>query len=92
MRLQRKLAELGLPDYSIVTIFSVAIGIATGLAAVLFHDTVHLIRHFLFDDIGNHFFGKWSWLIILFPAAGMLLQSLMIQFARKLPGVAVCWK
>ena len=86
VRLQRKLAELGLPDYSIVTIFSVAIGIATGLAAVLFHDTVHLIRHFLFDDIGNHFFGKWSWLIIVFPAAGMLLQSLMIQFAPEVAG------
>jgi CIC family chloride channel protein len=83
-KLQRQLEDFGIPEYVLLTGFSIIVGITAGLTAVLFHDAIEWVHHLFFYDVGKIFSNNLKWGIILLPALGMFLQSLMIQVAPTL--------
>ncbi len=85
MRFHRIVSRVGLPDYTLFTIFSIIIGAAAGLAAVVFHKTIDFFTDIFFGrGLGYlSFIGPAA--IVLIPTLGMLLQSSMIMLA---PNVA----
>ncbi len=79
-KVNRLVAESGLQEYTIFSIYSILTGLLVGTAAVLFHESINIIFDNLFDNFaGNNPFGFW--VVVFLPAIGMLLQSLMIKIA-----------
>lgn len=73
------------PEYTSFTLFSILIGIAVGLAAVFFHNSIEFFNKIFFEKTkdGLYFLGAAS--VIFLPAIGMLIQSFMI---RSSPNIA----
>ncbi|MFQ5750430.1 MAG: chloride channel protein [bacterium] len=81
LRLGRVLAGFGVPEYTILTIFSIFLGIVAGFAGVGLHELIAIFSSFFFgDQTSEHALGL---LIIFLPVAGMLIQSLMTTLAPK---------
>ncbi len=70
-----------LADYGVFSIFSVIIGLAAGLSAVIFHNAIEFFNNVFFEQTkeGLFFFGSAA--VILLPAIGMLIQAIMIKSA-----------
>ncbi|RMF70013.1 MAG: chloride channel protein, partial [Calditrichaeota bacterium] len=81
IRLGRALAQLGLPEYTILTIFAIVMGTAAGFAGVGLHELVGLISHLCFGVPGG--LASLGVLVVLIPTAGMLIQSLMATLAPR---------
>lgn len=78
IRLQRLINRLGLPEYTLFALSAILTGVAAGLAAVAFHDTI-VFFHDLFFSRSREVLGFLGSLqIITLPALGMLAQSGMI--------------
>jgi|AntRauMFilla1563_2_1112583.scaffolds.fasta_scaffold00155_11 CIC family chloride channel protein len=78
-----KLSKAGVSEYTIFTLFSVIIGAAAGLVAVLFHESIELLE-FLGDLIRhNENYAIALAGLICLPMLGMGIQRVMIQFAPK---------
>lgn len=82
IKLGRLLAGLGLPEYTILVIFSIIMGIAAGFAGVGLHKFIGFLS--------NLFYGKESlsrinptWIFIFIPAIGMLVQGIMVWLAPR---------
>ena len=81
LNIQNFLNNIAIPDYTRFTIFAVLIGAIAGFGAVLFHEIIDLFSHIFFNaDNRNLLFYDGLFFIIL-PAAGMLIQSLLIKAA-----------
>lgn len=81
---QNKLIEFSLPEYTTFTLFSVLIGIAAGLSAVLFHNSIEFFNHLFFEQTKEGLFFLGGAAVIAIPAIGMLLQSLMIYSSPQI--------
>ncbi len=79
----RKVKRFEMPEYTTISVFAIITGIATGLAAVLFHKTIELFHFITFDLLVNNFIYIGIPLVILIPAFGMLIQGLLIKAAPK---------
>ncbi len=81
LRFHRIISRIGLPDYTLFTIFSIIIGAVAGLAAVFFHETIGLFTDLFF----NHGLSYLAFLgpaaVVIIPMLGMLVQSFMILIA-----------
>jgi len=74
---QEKISHINMPEYTLFSIYSIITGIVVGLAAVLFHKAIDLFTY-IFFELGAGSFSFWGGAaVIIFPAIGMLLQSLM---------------
>jgi CIC family chloride channel protein len=72
-----------MPEYTVFAVYAVLTGALVGLAAVFFHETIAFFEN-LFFKIGLDklsFIGGTA--IILMPAIGMLIQSLMTSAAPE---------
>lgn len=79
--IRRAFKQLGLPEYTVFSIFSIITGIAAGFSAVGFHHAIHYLSVF-FLEMGPElltFMGAGA--IIIIPMIGMLLQSGLIALA-----------
>lgn len=76
-----KINKLTLPDYTTFTIFSVVIGIAAGLASVLFHNSIEFFNRVFFEQTTGGLFFLGGAAVIVIPAIGMFIQALMIMIA-----------
>ncbi len=65
-------------DYTLFTVSAIIIGGIVGLAAVFFHETIEFLFNFFFKDFVFHN-SLGFWIIVFIPAAGMLIQSIMIK-------------
>jgi CIC family chloride channel protein len=81
--LQKKLAALAVPDYTIFIAFAVVTGIIAGLTAVLFHESIVFFNKIFFEQTteGLYFLGAAA--VILLPAIGMFIQAMMIRVAPQ---------
>ena len=79
LRLGRVLAGIGIPEYSILTVFSLILGTAAGLAGVGLHEAIHFLSGLFFTTSERS--NQLGLFIILIPVAGMLIQSLMTHLA-----------
>jgi len=80
VRVGRFLAGLGFPEYTILTIFSVIIGVTAGFAGVGLHELIEVIQNLCFRGDNGAALG---WVVILVPVIGMLVQSAMTHAAPR---------
>ena len=85
LRVGRFLAQFGVPDYTIFTLFSLLMGIAAGLAGVGLHEVIGWLSSFFFEAVpaAGASRGGAGLLIVFLPVAGMLIQSLMVHLAPR---------
>ena len=76
-----KLSKIYLPDYLTFTIYAIIIGAFTGLAAVLFHNSIEFFNKVFFEQTAEGLFFLGAAAIIVIPAIGMFIQALMIKLA-----------
>ena len=71
-------------DYTVFIFYSVVIGAFVGFATVLFHNSIDFLNKVFFEQSkeGLYFLGAAA--VILFPAIGMLIQSVMIISAPEI--------
>jgi CIC family chloride channel protein len=79
--IQEQLNKIAPPDYLSFTIYSIMIGIFAGLAAVLFHKSIDFFNNIFFEQTTEGLFFLGAAAVIVLPAIGMLIQSIMIKFA-----------
>jgi len=77
--IQQKLAKITLPDYTTFSIFAVIIGAVAGLASVFFHNSIEFFNQVFFEQTTEGLFFLGAAAVIVLPAIGMLIQSLMIK-------------
>ncbi|MFC2103134.1 chloride channel protein [Bacteroidota bacterium] len=80
-RLQKKLAALSVPDYTLFTVLAILTGVAAGLAAVFFHESIVFFNKLFFEQTAEGLFFLGTAAVILLPAIGMFIQSMMILAA-----------
>jgi len=83
--------EYKLPEYVKVIIYSILIGVSTGLAAVFFHNSIEFFNHIFFEKTAQGFFFLGAFAVIVIPALGMLIQAVMVHLfpeRAKKKGVA----
>lgn len=82
--LQEKLSRISLPDYTVFSIFAVIIGAAAGFAAVFFHNSIEFFNKLFFEQTTEGLFFLGAAAVIVLPAIGMLIQSIMILLAPSI--------
>ena len=85
---QKRLAKFNLPEYTSFSLFAIVIGAIVGLAAVGFHHSIEYLNNIFFEKTVGDFFFLGAATVILLPAIGMLIQSLMIK-AEVIKAVAL---
>ncbi len=78
---QKKFSKIFGGEYTTFSFISVIIGIIVGLAAILFHNSIEWLNRLFFDRPGSDPFILGTAAVILIPAAGMLIQAVMILAA-----------
>ena len=81
--LQKKVASISVPDYTIFTIFAIITGAIAGLSAVLFHNSIESFNKIFFEQTTEGLFFLGTAAVILLPAIGMLIQAVMIIVAPE---------
>lgn len=69
-----------LPEQTKLLILSLAVGICSGLAAVLLHKLIALCKGFV-DMVGTNSANNWHYLVM--PGIGMLLSLLFVKYIVK---------
>jgi len=82
--LQAQVAKVPFPDYTIFSIFAVIIGAVAGLAAVLFHNAIEFFNVLFFEQTAEGLFFLGAAVVVVIPAIGMLIQSVMILSSPKI--------
>jgi hypothetical protein len=72
IRLQRLINRLGLPEYKLFALSAISTGVAAGLAAVAFHDTIGFFHDLFFSRSREVLGFLGSLQIVTLPALGML--------------------
>lgn len=78
---QLKFAKFNLPEYTTFSVLAIVIGAIVGFAAVLFHHSIAYLNELFFEKTIEDFFFLGAATVILLPALGMLVQSMMIKLA-----------
>ncbi len=83
-RLQNKINRIALPDYTLFSIYAIITGAVVGLAAVFFHNSIEFFNEIFFEQTTEGLFFLGAGAVIVLPALGMLIQSVMIYFRPKI--------
>ncbi|MFH1528488.1 MAG: chloride channel protein [Bacteroidota bacterium] len=83
LKFQKIISKIAMPEYTMFSIFAIIIGTVVGLAAVLFHKTIDVFTWLFFEFGTEAFFFLGAGAVIVIPAIGMIIQSLMIHFFPK---------
>lgn len=76
-------AKFNLPEYTTFSVFAIFIGIFVGISAVIFHHSIEFMNEFFFEKTVEDFFFLGAATVILLPAFGMFIQSLLIKLAPE---------
>ena len=77
-------ARLGFGEDGFVVVLAVFIGVVTAVAAVSFHELIDFIRNVVYGRIPpEKLYGKWVWLLLIFPTAGGLTVGLANWFFNR---------
>ncbi len=78
--LRNQANKISFPDYTQIILISIFIGAAVGFAAVFFHNSIEFFNQLFFVNTASSLSFLGAAAIILIPAIGMFIQSLMIKF------------
>lgn len=83
-KIKTYLEKNSFPEYTIFSFYAILIGAAAGLSAVLFHLSIEFFNKIFFNQTkdGLYFLGTAA--VIILPAIGMFIQSLMIKLAPEI--------
>ncbi|MFC2135992.1 chloride channel protein [Bacteroidota bacterium] len=70
--------KISSPEYTIFSIYAIFTGAIAGLAAVIFHNSIEFFNVLFFEQTAEGLFFLGTAAVIVLPAIGMLIQSLMI--------------
>lgn len=73
--------KISLPEFATLSIFAIFIGSAAGLVSVLFHNAIEFFNLIFFEQTTEGLFFLGSAAVIVLPAIGMFIQSIMIKLA-----------
>ena len=79
--IRKKLAKINLPDYTTFSVFAVIIGALAGLSSVIFHDSIGFFNQIFFEQTTEGLFFLGAAAVIVLPAIGMIIQSVMIRIS-----------
>lgn len=79
--IQRIWIRISLPEFATFSIFAIIIGAIAGFASVLFHNSIEFFNQIFFEQTTEGLFFLGSAAVIILPAIGMLIQSIMIKLA-----------
>ncbi len=75
---QRYLSNIAIPDYTLFSFYAIFTGALAGLAAVFFHHSIDFFNTLFFEQTTEGLFFLGTAAVIVLPALGMLIQSIMI--------------
>lgn len=78
--LRNQIKKISFPDYTQLILISILIGAIVGFAAVLFHNSIEFFNQLFFVNTASRLSFLGAAAIVLIPAIGMFIQSLMIKF------------
>jgi CIC family chloride channel protein len=77
-RIKTFFTRIAFPEYTLFSIYSILIGIAAGLASVFFHFSIEFFNSIFFGKTAEGLFFLGAAVVIIIPAIGMIIQSIMI--------------
>lgn len=83
-RIRIYLEKYSFPEYTVFSLYAILIGVVAGLSAVLFHISIEFFNQVFFNQTKDGFFFLGTAAVIVLPAIGMLIQSLMIKIAPEI--------
>ena len=83
-RLKISFNQIAFPEYTLFSFYSIVIGIAAGLASVFFHLSIDFFNRIFFQKSTEGLFFLGAAVVIIIPALGMLIQSIMILLAPEI--------
>lgn len=83
-RLKSYLTRLAFPEYTLFSFYAILIGVAAGLSSVIFHLSIIFFNDFFFGRTTQGLFFLGAAAVILIPAIGMFIQSIMITSAPEI--------
>ena len=78
---QNKIAQIGLPQYTLFSIYAIITGAIVGLGAVFFHKSIDFVTELFFNYGSEKLYFLGAGAVILFPIIGMIIQSLMTSYS-----------
>jgi len=82
-KFQKTLNQVALPEYTLFSVYAIITGILVGLAAVFFHEAIELCTYIFFESGISHIAFLGAAGVIVLPAIGMFIQSMMIRFSPE---------
>lgn len=83
-KLRSYLTRLAFPEYTLFSFYAILIGVAAGLSSVIFHLSIVFFNDFFFGRTTQGLFFLGAAAVILIPAIGMFIQSIMITSAPEI--------
>jgi len=78
-KFRARLLKFSMPEYTVFSLYAIIIGVIAGLGAVLFHDSLEMLNDLFFKQTPKGLYFLGTAVVIILPAIGMLIQSLMIK-------------
>lgn len=81
IKLKKYFKQIIFPDYTVFSFYAILIGAAAGLTSVFFHLSIDFFNQLFFEKTASGLYFLGAAVVIIIPAIGMLIQSLMISAA-----------
>lgn len=76
--------QIAFPEYTLFSLYAIIIGVAAGLASVFFHYSIDFFNRLFFERTAGGLYFLGAAFVIVIPAIGMLIQSIMILVAPEI--------
>lgn len=83
-KLRSTFYKFSFPEYTYFSFYAIIIGAAAGLSAVFFHLSIDFFNKIFFEKTKDGLFFLGAAAVIILPAIGMLIQSLMISVSPEI--------
>lgn len=84
LKLKNTVNKFSFPEYTYFSFYAILIGAAAGLSAVFFHLSIDFFNKLFFEKTKDGLFFLGAAAVIILPAIGMLIQSLMIYTSPEI--------
>lgn len=75
--------QIVFPEYTIFSFYAILIGAAAGITSVFFHLSIDFFNQIFFEKTASGLYFLGAAVVIIIPALGMLIQSIMISAAPE---------
>ncbi|MCF8240253.1 MAG: chloride channel protein [Melioribacteraceae bacterium] len=83
-KFQQLFRKVTFPEYAVFSFFAIITGAVAGISAVIFHNSIEFFNSLFFEQTIDGLFFLGTAAVIVLPALGMLIQSIMIKIKPKI--------